>query len=150
MGLNGALVTLVAQAKGADKIALCGVYLNRARLVNTLCFFPLMFLVISCVRASYFEKFNYDAKVQSHAQAYIFYSMPGIYFLSMHDLIKRFLMCFKNVWVPMLIQIGATCLHIFLCHIFTDNLGWGLDGIGAAFTITSFTLLATTTIFAHL
>ena len=46
VGLNGALVTLVAQAKGDDKIALCGVYLNRARLINSLCFVPLMFLVI--------------------------------------------------------------------------------------------------------
>ena len=99
--------------------------------------------------ATYFQEFNYDEKVSSHAQAYIIYSMPGIYFLSMHDLIKRFLMCFEDVWVPMYIQLGATNLHIVLCSLFVDHLGWGMDGIGAAFTITSFSLLATTTMFAH-
>ena len=46
MGMNGALETLVAQAYGADQLVLCGVYLNRARVINTVIFLPLMFILL--------------------------------------------------------------------------------------------------------
>ena len=39
-GLNGALETLVTQAYGARELDLCGVYLNRSRLVFTIFFIP--------------------------------------------------------------------------------------------------------------
>lgn len=46
VGLNGALVTLVAQACGANMATLSGIYLNRARMITTLLFIPLSLLVI--------------------------------------------------------------------------------------------------------
>ena len=45
IGLNGAMETLVAQAYGAEEFILCGVYLNRARLINTIVFVPLAVLM---------------------------------------------------------------------------------------------------------
>ena len=42
MGMNGALETLVSQAFGANQLKLCGVYLNRARVINTAISLPLM------------------------------------------------------------------------------------------------------------
>ena len=47
MGMNGALETLVSQAFGYGNIVLCGVYLNRARVIGTLTFIPLAILLFS-------------------------------------------------------------------------------------------------------
>ena len=46
VGMNGALVTQVAQAKGANMATLCGVYFNRAILISTFMFVPLSLLMI--------------------------------------------------------------------------------------------------------
>ena len=40
LGMNGALETLISQAYGAKQLQLCGVYINRARIINTLIFIP--------------------------------------------------------------------------------------------------------------
>ena len=45
-GMNGALETLVAQAFGAEQLSLCGVYLNRARVINTIIFLPLVLILL--------------------------------------------------------------------------------------------------------
>ena len=45
-GMNGALETLTAQAFGAKELSLCGVYLNRARVINTIVFLPLAFITL--------------------------------------------------------------------------------------------------------
>ena len=40
MGTNAAQETLTSQAWGANKHRLCGVYLNRGRIINTVIFIP--------------------------------------------------------------------------------------------------------------
>ena len=46
VGMNGAMVTMVAQAKGADMPTLCGVYLSRAIIISTLNFVLMSLLII--------------------------------------------------------------------------------------------------------
>ena len=46
MGMTGALETFVSQAFGYGNLVLCGVYLNRARLIGTFLFIPLMILLL--------------------------------------------------------------------------------------------------------
>ena len=46
-GLNSALETLVSQAYGAKNLYLCGVYLQRARMIVTLFYIPIMMLFLS-------------------------------------------------------------------------------------------------------
>ena len=45
-GLNGAIATLVSQAHGSNNHYLCGVYLNRGRLVAVLIFIPMAVLLL--------------------------------------------------------------------------------------------------------
>ena len=45
MGMNGALETLASQAFGAKKLHLCGQYLNRAWVINTVILVPLFVLL---------------------------------------------------------------------------------------------------------
>lgn len=47
VGLNSALSTLISQTFGSGNMKLCGVYLNRARIVATLVFIPLTILLLN-------------------------------------------------------------------------------------------------------
>jgi Na+-driven multidrug efflux pump len=46
LGMNSALETVVSQSYGNGNLYMCGVYLNRARLIITICFIPIVFLLI--------------------------------------------------------------------------------------------------------
>ena len=151
MGMNGAMVTLVAQAKGADMPALCGFYLNRAILISTFMFVPLSMLMIfggPCINTLLH---NDEEGARQHAATnyMMVINLPAVYCLSMFDMLRRFLNCFEMTWVPMQITIGATCLHQLWCSILVDHLGWGVAGIELALTVTSFTLLATISFYAR-
>ncbi len=50
LGLNSALETLVSQAYGANKIKLCGYYLQRGRILVFIFFFPMLIGFISSKR----------------------------------------------------------------------------------------------------
>lgn len=47
-GFNRAMDTLISQAYGSGNLALCGVYLNRARAIGTLAFIPVTIILINC------------------------------------------------------------------------------------------------------
>ena len=100
MGMNGALETLVAQAFGAGQLYLCGVYFNRARVINTVIFVPL--LIILLFTKPILSALVQDDEVSEYARQYVFVNLPGVYFLGMFDLTKRFLNCMKTTWVPMI------------------------------------------------
>lgn len=46
-GMNGAIDTLVSQARGAGDMKLCGQYLQRGRIVNTVIYVPLLCIFLS-------------------------------------------------------------------------------------------------------
>ena len=48
LGMNGAVETLVSQAYGAGQLRLCGIYLNRGRLINTIILVPLLVMLYFC------------------------------------------------------------------------------------------------------
>ena len=98
--MNGALETLVAQAYGAGQLQLCGVYLNRARVINTVIFVPL--LIILLFTKPILMALGQDEEVIEYAKQYVLVNLPGVYFLGMFDLTKRFLNCMKTTWVPMI------------------------------------------------
>ena len=147
MGMNGALETLVAQAYGADQLVLCGVYLNRARVINTALFIPLM--VILLFTKPILGILGQQEEVIVHANTYVIDNLLSVYLMGMYDLNKRFLNCLKTTWVPMISQVLATLLHIFWCHLFVTVFEWDLHGLGLASTLTSFILLSTTVVYAH-
>jgi len=50
MGLNGALETLSSQAFGSSNLELCGVYLNRGRLILILVYIPITIILLQAER----------------------------------------------------------------------------------------------------
>ena len=91
MGTNAAQETLTSQAWGANKHRLCGVYLNRGRIINTVIFIPQV-LVLS-FSYEILQWLGQDPEVCFWAQKYIFVSLPGMYFQGLFDLQKRWLNC---------------------------------------------------------
>ena len=100
MGMNGALETLVAQAYGADQLGLCGVYLNRARVISTIIFLPLMLVLL--FTKPILGALGQQEEVIEHAYTYVISNLLSVYLLGMFDLTKRFLNCLKTTWVPMI------------------------------------------------
>ena len=147
MGMNGAMETLVSQAYGAKQLRLCGTYLNRGRLINTVIFIPL--IVILCFSRPILTSFGQNPRVIDHAVTYISVCIPGVYFQSMFDLKKRFLNCMTISWVPMLAQIGGTVLHVLWCYIFVIYLDMQVVGLGLATAITNVGIFLMITLYAH-
>lgn len=147
MGMNGALETLVAHAYGANQLTLCGVYLNRARVINTVIFIPL--LTILLFTKPILTVLGQEPAVVDYATTFVHSNLLSVYFLSMYDMTKRFLNCLQTTWVPMVAQVVATLLHILWCHLFVVQWGWDMEGLGHASTLTSSILLASVMIYAH-
>ena len=72
--------------------------------------------------------------------------MPGLYFLSMFDLLKRFLGAMRITTVPMISQLIASLFFLPLCMFFTFKAEMGINGLGLATSITNFNLLLLTVI----
>jgi len=145
MGLNSGQDTLTSQAYGNGNLKLCGVYLNRGAFILTLVFIPLA--IIPSTRAEQILILMGQDKEVSHlAQGYIWYFMPGLYCLSMFDLLQRFLGAMCITTVPMVSQLIASLLHAPLCLIFTFKADMGIYGLGLATSITNFNLLLLTVI----
>ena len=147
LGMNGALDSLVSQAYGANQLVLCGVYLNRARVINTILFIPLVSILL--FTRQILALFGQEESVIEHAHTYIMANLLSVYMLGMYDMTKRFLNCMQSTWVPMVSQVVATGFHIFWCHIFVVEWKWDLLGLGLASTLTSFILLTSTMMYAQ-
>ena len=88
-GLNGAQDTLVAQAFGKGQDHMCGVYLNRARVVNTAFFVPMclvFFLTEELMLAT-----GQDPKAATAAEQYVILMLPGVFFHLQRHCTTKFL-----------------------------------------------------------
>jgi len=101
MGLNGAADTLVSQSFGADNMRACGVYLNRGRLVLTISFIPMIFILHYSDRV--LIGLGQDPLVAYYSRIYIVTLIPGMFFMGHFDLNKRFLNAMRKTYVPMIV-----------------------------------------------
>ncbi len=89
IGLNSALTTLISQTFGTGNLKMCGVYLNRARVVATLVFIPIS-AVLWC--SEYLSLWmGFEAKTSHYCRQYIVYRIPGMLFYAYYDATKRLL-----------------------------------------------------------
>ena len=147
-GLNGAQETLTSQAYGSgNHLKLCGVYLNRGRMINITFYIPLA-LILCFFAETILVAIGQDPKVSRDAHSYICLTMPGIFFRGQFDLTKRFLQAMRITFVPMVVQILSTLLHVYLCFLLVVKLKMGVEGLALATSITHFTCWLLTTIYS--
>ena len=100
VGLNSGQDTLTSQAFGNGNLKLCGIYFNRGAFILTIVF-TLLALIPSLWAEQILIQLGQDKEVSHLAQGYILYFMPGLYFLGMFDLLRRFLGAMRITTVPM-------------------------------------------------
>jgi multidrug resistance protein, MATE family len=88
-GLNGTLETFVSQCYGAGELRMCGVYLNRARLIVSVVLLPvaITFLFADTILVGVGQ----DPKVSKMARDYVVYCLPGVIAIVQFDCVKRYL-----------------------------------------------------------
>ena len=147
-GLNQAQQTLVSQAYGYGNLSLCGVLLNRGRIIVILIFVPLTLMM--SYSDSILEALNQDAEVTQYAFSYILLSTPGTFFFLMFDLTRKFLNSMTITWIPMTAQLFATAMLPFWCHVMLEQYDGMILGLAMAYNMTQFILFMTVTILAYL
>ncbi len=88
-GLNCALDTLVSQSFGAKSYEMCGVYLNRGRLINTVLMLPITVILMNT--ESLLIAMKQDPAISVIASKFCIMMIPGIWAMTMYDATRRFL-----------------------------------------------------------
>ena len=89
MGLNGTIETFVAWSYGRGDKMMCGLHLNRARVVVTACIIPVMILFIFIDKI--LINLQQDPEIAVIARNYCVWSIPGWFCNVQFDTTKRFL-----------------------------------------------------------
>ena len=87
-GLNGTLESKVSQAYGSKNFEMCGVWLNRGRIINTLIMLPIM--ILFALSEKMLVAIDMDPEVSRHAKNYCCLMIPGVWAMIQFDATKRF------------------------------------------------------------
>ena len=100
MGLNFTISTFTAQFYGAGNVQICGLYLNRGRVVLSIVV-PVLAVLMLVARPILRGVLMQDAEVAAYAQRYISSMLPGLIAYAYYDAAKSFLNGFGLTKVPM-------------------------------------------------
>jgi len=120
-GLNNAVSTEASQAYGSGQFKLCGVHLNRARVLVLLIFVVLLIPFQFANRA--FLLLGLDSQSAQFAQDYANIACIAIFFNGLADAHKRMLNCFGYQSGPMVISLGIAGFHLLACYILSLYFG---------------------------
>lgn len=135
LGFNSTLNTLLPQAKGFGDYHLCGVYLNRGVIVLSAALVPLgIFLTFSY---PVFRLIGLEHGAAALGQTYINYSLPGMLFLGLSDINRRFLQVMGYQTGPMFITIFFSVIHAVFVYLLSEAAGLKVMGIGLATTMSN-------------
>ena len=70
---------------------------------------------------------------------YVTVAIPGIYFLALFDLNKRFLNCMYITWVQIMAEIVGSLLHVALCFLIVFKWNMDVNGLGIVYLLTNLT-----------
>jgi MATE family multidrug resistance protein len=115
---------------------MCGVYLNRSRIIITLLQVPLLIFLFNS--RPLFDVLGFSDEAAFYSEQYIYIVAPGLYLNGLNDANRRMLNCMGYQNGPMLVQMGCTILHIFWCYLFVDVFNLEVQGTGFATVVTYF------------
>jgi len=133
-GFNSALETLVSQAYGMGSMYLCGVYLNKGRIIITIIFVPIVLILLLSDRI--LISLGQDQMSAYYALKYIQIILPGLFFQAHFDCIYSFLNCMNRSYIPMIVQLITMFFHGLWCYLFVHVGGLGFKGTSLATCVT--------------
>lgn len=130
-GLNGTIETFVSQSFGAEDYRMCGVYVNRARVLVSLILLPVAIAFfwaddILVLAAQ-------DPAISKMARDYCVWCLPGVFGIVQFDSVKRYLQSMLESQISTYCQVSTTLLHFFWCWLYISH--WQLEVLGAAMAL---------------
>ena len=122
--------TLIPQAYGAEDFPLCGVYLNRARIIGTIAFIPVSIILLNCEGLLLW--FSQDPKTVVYAAMYSRQMIPALYCMNLCEQQAKFLAFMQCPNSVLMAQVIATSLHAPLCYYFVVECSLGVVGLSYA------------------
>ena len=146
-GLNNALTVLVAIAYGQEDLKRCELLLSRGRLLCTIFFIPLIFIMLKCEDLLLY--FEIEEEVAENAQKFTIYMIPAMFFHMQFDCYRQYLNATQQSKVVLFAFLTTILLHFYWCHMLINEWGWDFQGAAVAQMITSalnllFVMFATT------
>ena len=122
------MATLVAQARGAGKHALCGRILHKGALIALIIFLLYLFtLVVFRPALSYLK---YDPLLIDSTQSYTLWMLPSQVGSIAFTLLRTFAQGHQVFNMPVYIQVAFTAFEIFTSYIFVYIFDYGFAGLG--------------------
>ena len=114
---------------------LCGVYLNRGRMVSSL-ISALLLLLPFFFGEQILLLLNQDPEVSVIAAKFINCLLPGVFVANQYDLMRRWLICLKYSVFPMVILMASVVLHVPLAIYMVTQTSYGIYSLGIVSFIT--------------
>ncbi|GAV86358.1 MatE domain-containing protein [Cephalotus follicularis] len=138
-GLSMGMEAISSQACGAKQWRLMSQTLQRTIVILTLACIPIALLWLNFQPILLFC--GQDPIISSIASTYLAFSLPGLFFQSVINPLKIYLRT-QNITSPLIVSAAfALVLHFPINYILVDQLGLGIQGIGAAVSLTDLNLL---------
>ena len=138
--LNIAIVTLASQAVGANNMELCGIYLNRQRVVSLIATVPKVLCLLHVHKVLLMA--GQCPKVVAYMHTYITAYIPALVVFLMVDLQTRFLNSVGKQKYPMIAYLIGMTLNPLWIYIFTSHYQLGVAAFGCAGFVTNTLILS--------
>ena len=135
VGLNNAIPVLVAISHGAKDLHNCEVILSRGRLLCTLLFIPVIFLMLQC--ENILLLISIDEQVAAHAQTFTYCLIPAKFFYLQFDCYRHYFNATGQSHITLLAFCATIPLHFYWCHLFVNLWEYDIKGAALAMCITS-------------
>lgn len=133
VGLTSVLETLVAQAYGAGNMHLTAIHLNRARLVVTVAFVPSF--IFLWYTDSLLLWMGQDSEVAVLATLFSRWNLIGLLPFFLFSCSSSFLRSCQRPEPPLIVNILASLIHLFVSIYLVNVAELGLMGAGLAMSI---------------
>ena len=144
-GLNGAIETLATQAFGAGDLYMCGVVLNRGRVVGTAFFLPMLLFLLYTEELLLLTGQHREVSFQAGRMAIAM--APGIWASIQFEAERNFLQALGEFTPAMYVHAAAFLLHVLWCWGFIAGLELSVVGSGIAFSLTHMLSLLALTVY---
>ena len=112
-GLNSALESLISQAYGFGKYRVCGMYLNKGRVIVTTVLIPIALIFFAS--DSILIAIGQDEEISRISRIYVTCTLPGVWAMTQFDAIRKFLIAQRKSTIPFYTQVITSLLHFVWC-----------------------------------
>jgi len=128
-GLGGAQSTLTSQAFGSGQLELCGVYLNRGRIIQIVFSMP-AYLILSIFGEQIMILIGQEKDVAQIAGIYLVWILPGYVLLGLNNMTNLWLSSMRLTFVSVYVGIFNSFGYIPIVAFFVKSMDADIRSFG--------------------